>query len=214
MQQTHATAAIVCRMLIGFGPAFGAQVRQLREAAGATQDELARAVSRAGLSWSRARLGQVEAGEGGPDLAAMVAVAAALTELAGKPIRLADLLPDVGVSEELLLLRDALSGEPVRRPSPVIGNVPDPRLEPGWGQVEDHVARQLGLGSEAVVLAVAQQLLGRSGSEERDHRAGDGATPQKRGRVARGVIAELAAAAAAELAESAAHDAALESDGG
>lgn len=201
-------------MLHGFGAAFGGRVRELRESAGATQDELARAISRAGLTWSRARLGQVEAGEGNPDLTAMVAVAAALTELVGQPVRLADLLPDSGVSQELALLRDALSGAPVRRPTPVIGNVPDPRLAPGWGQVEDHVARQLGLGSEAIVLAAAQQLYGgRSGSEERDHRAGDGATPQKRGRISRGIIAELAEAAAAELAESAAHDAALEADG-
>lgn len=201
-------------MLHGFGAAFGARVRELREAAGATQDELARAVSRAGLIWSRARLGQVEAGEGNPDLAAMVAVAAALTELSGKPVRLVDLLPDSGVSQELTLLREALSGEPIRRPSPVIGTVPDPRLAPGWGQVEDNVARQLGLGSEAIVLAAAHQLYGRSGSEERDHRAGDGATPQKRGRISRGIIAELAEVAAAELAESAAHDAALEVEGG
>jgi len=201
-------------VLHGFGAAFGARVRELREAAGATQDELARAVSRAGLSWSRARLGQVEAGEGIPDLAAMVAVAVALTELSGKSIRLADLLPESGVSREVELLRDALSGAPVRRPTPVIGNVPDPRLSPGWGQVEDRVSADLGLGSEAIVLAAALRLYGRTGSEERDARAGGGATPQKRGRVARSIITELAEAAAAELAESAAHDAALEAEGG
>ena len=200
-------------MLHGFGAAFGGRVRELREAAGATQDELARAISRAGLTWSRARLGQVEAGEGAADLAAMVAVAAALTELSGQAVRLVDLLPETGVSEEITLLRDALAGKPVRQPGPVIGNLPDPRLSPGWGQVEDNVARQLGLGSEAIVLAAAHQLYGgRTGSEERDARAGDGASPQKRGRVSRGIIAELAQAAAAELAESAAHDAALEVD--
>jgi transcriptional regulator with XRE-family HTH domain len=199
-------------MLEEFGAIFGARVRELREAAGITQDQLARAISRAGLTWSRARLGQVEAGEGAPDLAAMVAVAAALTELSGKPVRLADLLPDSGVSQELALLRDALSGAPVRRPTPVIGNLPDPRHFPGWGQVEDRVASDLGIGSEAIVLAAAVRLYGRTGSEERDARAGDGASPQKRGRVSRIVIAELAQAAAAELAESAAHDAALEVD--
>ena len=145
----------------------------------------------------------------------MVAVAAGLTELSGNPVRLADLLPESGVSGGLTELREALTGEPVRKPSPVIGTIPDPRLTPGWGQVEDNVARQLGPNSESVVLFVAQQLYGgRSGSEERDHRAGDGATPQKRGHISRGIIAELAEAAAAELAESAAHDAALEADGG
>lgn len=200
-------------MLEGFGTAFGGRVRELREAAGATQDQLARAVTRAGFPWTRARLGQIETGEGTPDLAAMVAVAAALTELSGQQVRLVDLLPESGVAEELTLLRDALAGEPVRRPRPVIGNLPDPRLSPGWGQVEDRVAAELGVGSEGVVLAVARRLYdGRSGSEERDHRAGGDATPQKRGRVSRIVIAELAAAAAAELAAIADHDAALEAD--
>lgn len=199
-------------MLDGFGPAFGDRLRQLREASGVTQDQLARAISRAGLSWTRARVGQVEAGDCGPDLAAMFAVAAALGELSGRPLKLADLLPESDAGEHVARLRDALAGEPVRRPAGAIGRVSDPRRDPGWGQIEDRVAADLGPGSESIVLSAAVRLYGRSGSAERDNRAGDGATPQKRGRAARAVIAELAAAARAALAESAAHDAALEAD--
>lgn len=201
-------------MLTGFGPAFGRRVRTLREAAGATQDELARAVTRAGLPWTRARVSQVESGEGGPDLAAMFAVAVALTELTSTPVRLADLLPDSDAGENIARLRDALAGQAVHRPAPVIGNIPDPRLDPSWGAVEDHVVARLGTGSESIVLAAALKLWGRSGTQERDARAGGKASPQKRGGAARAVIAELTEAAAAELADIADHDAALEADHG
>lgn len=201
-------------MVDGFGAAFGTRLRELREAAGITQDQLARAVNRAGLSWSRARLGQVEAGDGSPDLTALVAVATALGELSGHPLRLADLLPESGVSPEVQQMRAALAGLPVVPTTPRIGNVPNPRHSPGWGQVEDRVSADLGLGSESIVLAAALRLYGRTGSEERDARAGEGATPQKRGRIARGVISELTEAAAAELADIADHDAALEAEHG
>lgn len=183
-----ASGASVCGVFEDFGASFGAHLRQLRTDAGASQDDLARAVTRTGLvAWSRARVGQVEAGGGAPDLAAMCAVASALRELTGRPVRLADL-----VSESPL--RQALLGLPVELVTPTAGLPPDPRHVPGWGQVEDRVVAQLGSGSEAAVAAMARKLYGRMGSEERDARAGEGASPQKRGREARVVIAELAAA--------------------
>lgn len=160
----------------------------MRLAAGVSQDDLARAVTRTGLvTWTRARVGQVEAGGGAPDLAAMCAVALALRELTGAPVRLADLLPESP-------LRQALLGRPVARTAPADGATSNPRHVPGWGAVEDRVVAQLGAGSEATVAAAARKLYGRMGSEERDARAGAGASPQKRGREARGVIAELTAA--------------------
>ena len=180
-------------MLESFGTAFGAQVRSLRESAGLTQDEVSRAISRAGLPWTRARYGQVEAGEMGPDLAAMCAIAIALQELSGSTITLPDLLPE-DAGDEVSRLRDALSGKPVRASQPS-SDAAEPRLSPGWGQVEDRVVADIGAGSEAAVLSAAIALFGRTGSEERDARAGEGATPQKRGRAARAVIAELTHAA-------------------
>lgn len=191
-------------MFDGFGHAFGAQIRTLREAARATQDQLARAISRTatGVRWTRARLGQVESGDGTPDLASMYAVALALHQLSGHPVRLADLLPESSKDHGVKLLRSALSGQPVQGPRSA-SPLPDPRDEPGWGQVEDRVAAELGPGSEAFILTAARKLYGRMGSEERDARAGAGATPQKRGWEARHVIAELLAATQQEMAESA-----------
>lgn len=199
-------------ILEDFGPAFGGQVRALREAAGATQDQLARAIGRAGITWSRARVAQVEAGEGVPDLVSMTAVAVALQQLSGTPVRLIDLLPDSD-SEPIRALRHNLSGEPVRglAPAPdMIGTLPDPRRAPGWEQVEDRVAAQLPAGVDGLIMEVAQRLYGRGGSAERDVRAGQGASAQKRGYAARAVIAELVAAVQAELEGNARHDTKLD----
>lgn len=191
-------------MFDGFGRAFGAQVRVLREVAGATQDQLARAISRTatGVRWTRARLGQVESGDGTPDLASMYAVALALHQLSGHPVRLADLLPESSKDRGIKLLRSALSGQPVQVLRSA-AQLPGARDEPGWGQVEDRIAAELGPGSETQIVAAARKLYGRMGSEERDARAGAGASPQKRGREARHIIAELLAATQQEMAESA-----------
>lgn len=167
--------------------AFGAQVRALREASELSQDRLARAVTRAGVRWSRARLGQVEAGDAAPDLVTMCALAAALGELTGAAHRLADLLPKDG-EPEVMELRRALLGEPVFVSTPSEFN--DPRLDPGWGQVEDRVAVELP-GQEAAILTVSRDLYGHTGTQERDARASEGATAQKRGRLTRVVMNEL-----------------------
>ena len=186
----------MCSMLNSFGPAFGTQIRTLRESAGLTQDDMARAISRAGRPWTRARYGQVESGSGAPDLEAMFAIAAAFEELSGTPVRLADLLPESGVGAELAQLRTARSGEPVHR-ALVTSGTASPRLSLGWGQVEDRAVEQLGAGSEQAVLDAALALWGRTGSQERNARAGVDATPQKRGRAARAIITELVEAASA-----------------
>jgi transcriptional regulator with XRE-family HTH domain len=189
-------------------------VRTLRRESGITQVQLAQAVGRTGtgVRWTQARLWQVENGEANPDLAAMYAVAAALAELTGRSVRLADLLPETGTADGISLLRAALSGEPVQDlpVAPAIGTIPDPRLTPGWEQVEDRVAAQLGPGSEAFIVEAARKLYGHTGSEERDRRAGPGASPQKRAVQSPAVVAELLEATRREIADSAAHDAALE----
>lgn len=131
----------------------------------------------------------------------MYAVALALHQLSGHPVRLADLLPESSKDRGVKMLRSALSGQPVHGPRSG-STLPDPRDEPGWGQVEDRIAAELGPGSETHIVTAARKLYGRMGSEERDARAGAGATPQKRGREARHVIAELLAATQQEMAES------------
>lgn len=63
------------------------------------------------------------------------------------------------------------------------------RVEAG-GEAERKAARRLGLPPE-LVAAAARALWGRSLSAERDERAGAGATPQRRGRMTRDLLAEL-----------------------
>jgi transcriptional regulator with XRE-family HTH domain len=193
------------------------RVRQLRTDAGLTQDQLARACERVGMGWKTSRVGQLETARVTVTPAVLYGVARAFADATGRAITLADLLPEDGkvllfngLEADVADLRAALSGEPVRLPVPPIGTIPDPRRDPSWGQVEDRVLAQTGEGSEAFVLCAAQQLYGRSGTQERELRAGPGATPQKRGRVTRHLVAELVAATQLELADSAAHDAALE----
>lgn len=176
-------------MFSRFGPVFGQRVRSLRESAGITQDQLARAVSRTGtgVRWTRARLGQVESGRATPDLATMVAIALALDDLTGRAYRLTDLLPDAD-DPGLALLRAAVAGQVVRHRSP---DPDDPRDDPGWGQVEDRAASAWGGAADRLVLDTARALYGHTATEERDARAGADATPQLRGWVTRALLAEL-----------------------
>ncbi|WP_082778024.1 helix-turn-helix transcriptional regulator [Tsukamurella pseudospumae] len=190
-------------MILGFGKAYGERVRALREAAGATQEQLSRELARFGVVWSRARVAQVEAGRGVPDLETMMAVARALTLLGGNAVRLADLLPEWTTGREVAALRIALHGEPVPMippRSPEIGTVPepDPRDDRAYGVVEDLVVKQVGDHPE-VVLRVARRLYGHSGTEERARRAGLDPSPQRLGAMGRPIVKELVEAVRAEL---------------
>ncbi len=99
-------------------------------------------------------------------------------------------------------LRALLSGAPAQ--APVIGSIADPRLQPGWGKADDRLVAELDALPEEV-RAATRELYGRTATEERDARAGEGATAQKRGRVTRHLVAEVAA----YIADSRAHDASL-----
>ncbi|WP_286151318.1 MULTISPECIES: helix-turn-helix domain-containing protein [unclassified Mycobacterium] len=170
-------------------------MRALREELGLSQDQLARAVTRAGLDWRTSRIGQLETSRMSASVSVLLALAAALSDVTGRPHRLADLLPSDGevvISDRLSIpamqLRRALLGEPVHSSTP--SDSIDPRLDPGWGQVEDRVAVELP-GHEAEILASGRGLFGRTGTQERDARAGDDATAQKRGRLTRVVVDEV-----------------------
>ncbi|BDD84444.1 hypothetical protein TPB0596_42070 [Tsukamurella pulmonis] len=186
----------------------GARIRALREESGATQDQLARALARHGVVWTRARVGQVERGDANLDLTTAFAVTLALSELIARDVRLAELLPVDDESDDVCRLRDALRGEPVR--GPVIARLWDPRLSPGWGPVEDRVLEEVGVEFGAVVLNVAKRLYGRTATEERDRRAGADANPQRRGAMGRSIVKELVAATQREIDESAGQDAEIE----
>ncbi|CAM3958023.1 HTH cro/C1-type domain-containing protein [Tsukamurella ocularis] len=164
----------------GVGIAIGHRIRGLREQAGWTQDRLARAVSLHGVSWTQARVRQVEAGNITPDLTVLIAVARALAAFHG-PLPVSVLLPDGD-------LTDAVSGKPMTPPRLVNARPVTESLD--WTRADDKAAVDLGLDADHFAM-LTDYVYGHTASVERDERAGADATPQKRGRVMRGVIEEL-----------------------
>ncbi|WP_435594687.1 hypothetical protein [Tsukamurella tyrosinosolvens] len=184
-------------------------MRVLREAAEASRDDVARAVQRAGLSWDAGRVAHLEQGRVAPTIPTLIGVAQALAEVSGRGIMFAELFPAEGIvtlgdgrTIDAEALRALLSGAPAQ--APVIGSIADPRLQPGWGKADDRLVAELDALPEEV-RAATRELYGRTATEERDARAGEGATAQKRGRVTRHLVAEVAA----YIADSRAHDASL-----
>jgi transcriptional regulator with XRE-family HTH domain len=186
------------------GELVGLRVRELRTAAGVTQDQLARACRRYGIEeYSGSRIGQIESGAVAPTATAMVALALGLGEVLGRQLTLADLIPDVdnvqagrGLTYTGEELREFLRGAPVGPPPAprFISTVSDPTLAPGWGSTDDLAVANWGVPPQ-LVRSVAESLwgAGETLTRERDRRAGVGATPQKRGRITRDVIAEAKA---------------------
>ncbi len=181
----------------------GSRVRDLREGAGASRDDLARAAQRAGLNWDARRVAHLEQGRVAASIPTLVGLSSALAEISGQTVTVPDLMPlegDIelakGRSIRASNLRGALAGRPVE--PPVIGNITDPRLEPGWGKVDDRLVADLGTVPEIVRLAT-RELYGRTATQERDDRAGQDATAQKRGRVTRIILDEVAAQVACDV---------------
>ncbi|MGX9294210.1 helix-turn-helix domain-containing protein [Tsukamurella paurometabola] len=163
----------------------GARVRQLRTDAGFSQDQLARAAQRAGLTWQKARVTQLEQGKvAAAHLETLLPLAIALGDLLGHPLQLADLIPE---SEEPV--RSALRGTPV---TPLLPPLPDPTLAPGWGAVDDRISAELD-ADPVVVQVAAERLYGTTATVERDRRAGEGANKQRRARQTPLIVAEVAA---------------------
>ena len=98
----------------------GAGARKLRLGAGVTLEEMAKAANSYGLPWTSGRVGDFEAGRVAPSLPTLLAAAAALSHVIGRPVSLADLFAGkerVQINDSLSLdtsaLRAILSGEQV-----------------------------------------------------------------------------------------------------
>lgn len=107
----------------------GENVRRIREAAGARQEDVATAARGMGLSWTRSKVAALERGDKSLDLAETVLLAEAIGEVAGQPVSLSDLFAGAGavrLSRKMLLTRDALrrfvGDEPVQL---LLTDVPD-----------------------------------------------------------------------------------------
>lgn len=178
--------------------AFGERVRTLREASEASRDDLARACWRAGLRWDAGRVAHLEQGRVAATIPTLIGVVQALSEVSSRSVAIYELLPDTGTiaftdgrTFPAAMLRDALAGGSIA--PTVAGPVEDPRLERGWGKVDDRLVADLGGGPE-VIYGATRALYGHTATQERDARAGDDATAQKRGRITRRILDEVRAA--------------------
>lgn len=100
--------------------AIGENARRLREAAGARQDDVARATRAYGATWTRSKIAALERGDKAVDVGGLLILAAALGSVGNKDVRLSDLLAGVGyvsLTPTFSVMRTAvgraLDGEPV-----------------------------------------------------------------------------------------------------
>lgn len=198
----------------------GEQVRRLREEAGLRQDDLSRAARLYGLTWDRARIGDLERGEKALDAEELALIPVFLGVALGRLVTLKDLVP----VDELLQLSPTITGTgeallEVYAAKPVGGFVTAEGgwLEPGSAatvvagtvngravvglapdDAEVKAARKLGVPPIEVAEA-ALRLWSCSLSERRDRmvaeRADAGSDPDRlraiRGRVTRVLVDEL-----------------------
>lgn len=104
-----------------FREVVGENVRRIREAAGARQDDVAAAAREVGLSWTRSKVTALERGDKALDLAEAVLLAEAMGKVAGHPVGVADLLAGDGavrLSRVRVIHRESLrrfvDGAPVK----------------------------------------------------------------------------------------------------
>jgi hypothetical protein len=182
---------------------------------------VARAARLAGLNWGTGRIADLEAGRVSPTLPTLIALCWAFRDLLGRPVELPDLFVGEGnmtlapgVIVPIALLRKALDGKladppaalslarsgfPISglklKPSDVQGdklrrNSKTQRVERSMLEADYRMAHSVGIAAERAA-AQMQARWGRSFTDERDHRAGPDANPQKRGRISRELKAEL-----------------------
>ena len=91
----------------------GQNAKRLRDGAGATLDEVAKAARAYGLgNWGTGRVSDLEHGKVSPTLSTLIALSLALGDVHGQPIRLAELVEHdgmVALTGELVVTSEALS---------------------------------------------------------------------------------------------------------
>lgn len=190
----------------------GRGCRQIRSAAGVTQDELGRHARTVGLRWSASKVADFERGRSSPSFSTVLAVLLALQMATERDVTLDELFGDggsVALTEGLdvnaAVLADVCRGEPFRMKKgawrantrsasageiqALVGGGVD-ALTKRSGLAEQRLAHRLGV-SPARLAATSSALWNRTFSEERDRRAGPDANAQSRGQVSRILRAEL-----------------------
>lgn len=193
----------------------GRNAQALRRDAGANLQDFARAMRRYGLAWSTGRVGDFESGRAAPNLATLYVVAAALSNVAGRDVTLADLFDGTGpvqindeLSVQLWTVRAALEGNPVR-PVKLTGSwvrVIDDSDLPEWAreidpklrarvlgdfvETDERLCKRIGVRPDVGAAAMAK-LWRRTFTAERDRWAGPDANAQRRGQISRQLQAKL-----------------------
>jgi hypothetical protein len=198
----------------------GHNARELRlgaEPKKVSLNDFALALRPYGLRWSTGRVGDFEGGRAAANLATLIAVTAALGDILGRPVTLAELFAgkgDVqinpGYDVQLPKLRAVLSGQavggrtkPRARPQMVsqfsaLGQMletmePDlalQRVALTFRESDARICKSLGVGLDDGAAAMAK-LWSKTFTTERDRRAGPDANAQRRGRISRQLKAEL-----------------------
>jgi transcriptional regulator with XRE-family HTH domain len=179
-------------MALSLAEAVGRNVRELRLAAGVTLEQLAAAVRPYGLSWSSGRVGDLEAGRVAPTIPTLYAVTLALHDVTGQRVTFSDLFKGPGdvvlndaLEVHLEALRQAVSGLPPTR----LGRYYHPAYLKGQ-EADWRLAKEAGLDWASATTAM-YWLWGKPYSVERDTQAGAGASPQRKGHIARRLRAEF-----------------------
>jgi hypothetical protein len=178
----------------------GANVRRLRLKADANLDDVVSFARAHGLPWSTGMVGNIEHGRAAATLETLFVVTAALSQLLGRPVYLAELFDGAGpvaVSDEATVdasaLQAALSGAAAITPLMLSSKWRTkirPLGERGFRESDERMCKRLGLSREQGIEAMGK-LWGHSFSTERDRQAEPGANPQRRGQISRQLKAEL-----------------------
>jgi transcriptional regulator with XRE-family HTH domain len=188
----------------------GAKVRELRQAQGATQEEVAAAARRCGLSWDRSTVTRIEDGARGLTAEELLLLPVLLGDILRRPqVPLTELLgEEAWLSDEIAYdpaaFRAALTGSgsiDVRRRS--LDDIPGVPLyraafRAAAGEAEQRAARSLGVDAKLLSF-VAHSRWDRSFTEERDRRVADRAPAEApprtvqalRGHITRALLAEM-----------------------
>jgi transcriptional regulator with XRE-family HTH domain len=177
----------------------GANVRRLRHEAGANLEDLASFARAHDLPWSTGMVANIEHGRAAPNLTTLLVVAAALSQLLGREVRLAELFEGTGpvaISDtstvDAATVQAALSGgvvTPLALASKWRAKIRPLGLR-GFRESDERMCKQLGISREQGIEAMGE-LWGHSFSTERDRRAGADANAQRRGQISRQLKADL-----------------------
>jgi transcriptional regulator with XRE-family HTH domain len=192
-----ASATVVPMLVVSVGHVIGRNARNLRLDAGITLDAVAQASRRYGLNWTTGRVIEIEKGKYTPTLSTLFTLTHILGALSGRPLTVRALLgggDDIAVTDTVTLSAAAVGsyfeGEPVVFPEPPVDDDAPPHLVARTNLTDRWAAKALDIDIPTLT-GLSLALWNGTFSEERDRRAGPGATKQRKGQFTRELIREI-----------------------